>query len=131
VSLVNLIVVQIGEACFAFAEQQVEQVAPWAPRAGSAIPFTSALRLPVGEPCERALRVLRPQGGWMDFGIPAALSQHSVKSASLTRVPALLKRLRAPDYVAGFFRSEAQVATVIDLRRLAEEVDPQRRAPAP
>ncbi len=132
----NLIVVEIGDARFAFAEQQVAQIAPWSPAATgrAAIPLTTALSLSE-VPCERALRVPLPEGGWVDFGVPASISQSAAEPTSLTRVPSLLRRLHAPAWVAGFFRGGGRVATVIDLRALAQSLalgpDPKRRTSAP
>ncbi len=127
----NLLIVQLGTSAFAFVAEQVQEITPWPPPSGGAcVVLSQALGLPSGEACERGLLAHGASGERVTFGVPGTVRQCAAAPRSLARLPAVLKRLRPPAWLAGFYHSEQELAPVVNLRHLTD-ADAKARASSP
>jgi hypothetical protein len=113
----------LGETALALISDQVTRVRRWGASEGVVRrPLAEALGLPVQVACAREL-LCGARGAEVAFGIPTSLVQQKAVPGSIVAPSQVLKRLRAPAWLAGFFISPASsgggLALIVDLTLLS------------
>jgi len=113
----------LGETSLALISDQVTRVRRWgASDVAVRRPLAEALGLSVEIACARELLCGAP-GAEVAFGIPSSVVQQKAAPGSIVAPSQVLKRLRAPAWLAGFFISPTSsgggLALIVDLTLLS------------
>lgn len=124
----ELLTCAVGETSLALISDQVTRVRRWeAADVVARRPLAQALGLAVDAPCARELVCASPRGE-VAFGIPSAVIQRQAEEGSIVALSQVLRRLRAPAWLAGFFLSPAStgggISLIVDLALLSQAAHP-------